>query len=203
MSIISNTLRAIRFTGLRVVYLSALYSLRRAMGRPAPEPQPSDCVLIPGGLLRGEPDASGLTLHYAHAQLRVDFLDPGIVRLDWSPGVSLPPYAIARTQWPDPHLHIRETYSGWRLTSTELDLHLTRDGAVPPEGFLHVNYLDLNTNAVAQAGRLFAAAMVVCLVRATPAQLRRLRRAMASAVPRSPRAWLMTARSFSIVRPRQ
>lgn len=130
MSIITNTLRAIRFTGLRVVWLSALYSLRRAMGRPAPEPQPADCVLIPGGLLRGEPDASGLTLHYAHAQLRVDFLDPGIVRLDWSPGVSLPPYAIARTQWPDPHLHIRETYSGWRLTSTELDLHLTRDGAV-------------------------------------------------------------------------
>jgi len=34
---------------------------------------------------------------------------------------------------------------------------LTRDGTVPPERFLHVNYLDLNTDAAAEAGRLFAA----------------------------------------------
>ena len=129
MPLLTTTLRAIRFTGLRVVLLSVKHSLRRLLRRGAPEPHPSDCILIPGGLLRGEPDASGLTLYYEHAQLRIDFLGPGIVRLDWGPGAPIPPYAIARQEWPDQKLQISESYSGWRLTSAEIDLHLDRTGA--------------------------------------------------------------------------
>jgi len=120
--------RAIRFTGLRVVFLSALHSLRRAFRRGAAEARPADCILIPGSLLHGEADAAGLTLTYEHSQLRVDFLGAGIVRMDWGPGAPLPAYAIARSEWPDPRLEIAESYAGWRLTSPEIELRLDRSG---------------------------------------------------------------------------
>lgn len=129
MPLLSNALRAIRFTGLRVVFLTARHSLQRLLRRRIPEPHPADCILIPGSLLRGEPDASGLTLHYEHAELRVDFLGPGIVRLDWGPGAPVPAYAIARETWPETRLEIEETYAGWRLTSPEIEVFLDRTGA--------------------------------------------------------------------------
>ena len=128
MSLFKVVTRAIRFTGLRVVFLSALHSLRRAFRRGAVEARPADCILIPGSLLHSEPDAAGLTLTYEHSQLRVDFLGAGIVRMDWGPGAPLPAYAIARSEWPDPRLEIAESYAGWRLTSPEIELRLDRSG---------------------------------------------------------------------------
>ena len=70
---------------------------------------------------------------------------------------------------------------------------LTRDGAVPPERFLHVNYLDLNTNAVAQAGRLFAA-LGLGYPEATAARVRELAGTQAHSIRRPGR----TAQAFDI-----
>jgi hypothetical protein len=60
-------------------------------------------------------------------------------------------------------------------------------GVVPAERFLHVNYLDLNTDAVAEAGRLFTA-LGLGYPEATAARVRELAGIQAHSIRRSDRA---------------
>ena len=64
---------------------------------------------------------------------------------------------------------------------------LTRESLVPAEHFLHVNYYDLNTDAAAEAGRLFAA-LGLGYPEATAARVRELAGIQAHSIRRSDRA---------------
>ncbi len=64
---------------------------------------------------------------------------------------------------------------------------LTRESTVPAEHFLHVNYYDLNTDAAAEAGRLFAA-LGLGYPEATAARVRELTGIQAHSIRRSDRA---------------
>lgn len=93
--------------------------------------RPTSPALAPGSLQSAKQIPSGMRFQFENYDLDLEFLDPGIARFTWQPGIPTPPYALARTEWPEVQLQTKIENGAHYLQSSEMCV------AVHPLGELH------------------------------------------------------------------
>ncbi len=92
--------------------------------------RPGASAQLPGSLQGVEPLRCGQRFHFQNCQLELEFLDPAIARFTWLPGTPTPPYALARTHWPEVDIQTREEHGVHYLESSELRIAVHTNGEV-------------------------------------------------------------------------
>lgn len=123
---LADLLRGVAFVGLGNAWRALRYTRQKA--RWERTPAPSEAPVAVGVLLAVEPLPSGVRFRFANATLEVLFLSSDLLRLTWTPGAVPPPYALARTEWPEVGVVLGQEGETWRLRSAELALALAPDG---------------------------------------------------------------------------
>jgi alpha-glucosidase len=114
-----TAVRTLRYTRWRDHLDQAYARLHPA----APFQSVGDCLgaeAIPGGGL----------FKYAIAELEVLFLAPDLVRISWKPGKEPPPYALAKTDWPDVEVELKGEQAKHSLSTEQLQVVHAPDGSL-------------------------------------------------------------------------
>jgi alpha-glucosidase len=117
-----GTLRILRYSIERD---QSDHQFRRA--HPLPR---EDIRVAPGNLRQVDVQANGARVTYQNAGLEIIFLAPDLARLSWSPGSEPIPYAIEKSDWPETKLENTQTVAGFRLSSSEMQVIIQKDGGV-------------------------------------------------------------------------
>jgi alpha-glucosidase len=104
---------------LKYVPHSFLYSRSRDRleRQEAPAP-PCEGFNKPGKLIKAEPTQRGAHFYFEQAEMEVSFLASDLVRVDWFPGLSPIPYAIARSDWSEVETTLDKTDDSSTVSTT-------------------------------------------------------------------------------------
>ncbi len=128
MTKIRDWLRGVALVGLGNAWRALVYTRRKARWERGLRVRGEGALRSVGTLLAVEPHLRGARFRFANAALEVVFLAPDLMRLTWTPGVLPPPYALARTEWPEVGVVMNKEGDAWMVRSAELALHLADDG---------------------------------------------------------------------------
>ncbi|MDR7484403.1 MAG: glycoside hydrolase family 31 protein [Armatimonadota bacterium] len=124
-------LAALRVVGARGVARSVHYSVVRwLVSRRFRLPQPTGTPEPPGHGQGATPLAGGARFRFDRADLEIRFLAADLVRVTWGPGTLPVPYALAKTDWPEVPVGLREKAGRWVLASEALRVEVGLDGAL-------------------------------------------------------------------------
>ncbi|MBD2309354.1 alpha-glucosidase, partial [Chroococcidiopsis sp. FACHB-1243] len=108
-----------------------LYSLKRdRLERQLLSQSTENEIEPPGKLLRSELTQTGANFYFEQAELEVCFLTPDLVRINWKPGISPIPYAIACQDWQEVEITLNEVDDGWIVSSAALQVIVGIDGSL-------------------------------------------------------------------------
>lgn len=119
----------IRLAGLRNTLAAVRAArMRDRLDRGIARPSFTGAGTPPGSLEEAEMRSDGACFRFTHRELEVHFLAPDLVRVTWQPGLLPVPYALADNNWPPVEVKTEETHEGWMLATSELQVHVGREG---------------------------------------------------------------------------
>ncbi|KYC43710.1 hypothetical protein WA1_00645 [Scytonema hofmannii PCC 7110] len=83
-----------------------------------------------GNIIRAEQTAKGRHFYFKDLELEISFLRDDFVRVDWKPGVSPIPYAIACDDWSTIETTFQQQDERWVISSAVLKVNVSADGGL-------------------------------------------------------------------------
>ncbi|MGQ0569990.1 MAG: TIM-barrel domain-containing protein, partial [Armatimonadota bacterium] len=128
---ISKFFTALRFIGLWGIARSLHYSIVKALAeRRFSRPPAPGAPERPGRYLIVEALSDGARFLFERTDFEVRFLASDLVRVTWGPGTLPVPYALAKTDWPDVAVTLREGPASWELATDALRVDVRHDGSL-------------------------------------------------------------------------
>jgi alpha-glucosidase len=121
----------LRSNGLRSAFRALRYTRRRdRLDQAYARLKPPTFFLSVGECLHNEKVTSGYKFKFPKAELEVIFLAPDLARISWKPGQEPPPYALAKTDWPEVDVELKVGQGKPALRTEQLEVLVGFDGAL-------------------------------------------------------------------------
>lgn len=130
MASLKQALLAIRSGGLRHSLEILRYTIQKSRLERTQPLQAVPMRIPPGRLYKLDIQNRNFIFRFEHAQLEIAFLAQDLVCLEWSPGYSIPPYAIERKIWPPTAVQINQAGQEVYLSSDCLQIRITELGEI-------------------------------------------------------------------------
>jgi alpha-glucosidase len=121
----------LRSNGLRSAFRALRYTRRRdRLDQAYARLNPPAPFLGVGESLQSEAIAGGGKFKFSKAELEVTFLAPDLARISWKPGQEPPPYALAKTDWPEVELEFKAGQDTFSLRTDQLEVLVGSKGSL-------------------------------------------------------------------------
>jgi alpha-glucosidase len=84
----------------------------------------------PGKILSAEQKASSVILYFELAELEIYFLAEDLVRINWKPGIDPIPYGIAKNDWQEVKISLKQTDNNFYISTNKLQIIVEVDGSL-------------------------------------------------------------------------